>query len=77
MIRNKIHLISPVCPSPSIALQGRIVAQNDIHFILWVEVVLLGVDMGGWVWMFGWMWMDGSGILLWVDVDGGRMDTEI
>ena len=31
MIHNKIHLISQGCPRPSVALQHRIVARNNIH----------------------------------------------
>ena len=33
MIHNKIHLISPGCPQPSIALQCRIMAENTYHSI--------------------------------------------
>ena len=32
MIHNKVHLISPGFPQPSIALQWRIMAWNTIHF---------------------------------------------
>ena len=34
MIRNKIHLISPGCPLPSIALQCRITCRTSTHLTL-------------------------------------------
>ena len=42
MIHAKICLINQGCPRPVIALQGRIVAENTMHFIdfsLWKECV--------------------------------------
>ena len=33
MIRNKIHIISPVCPWPSVTLQCRIICPKTVSFI--------------------------------------------
>ena len=47
MIHNKIHLTSPGCPWPSIALQCRIVAQNTIHFIIFYSVSFASAGYAG------------------------------
>ena len=41
MMYNKIHIISPGCPRPDIALQCKIVAENTIHFIHWKRCCIL------------------------------------